>query len=272
MAKHRNPLPTAEEKAKRKSDERAERIKKVAIAVGIVAAVLVAFFVYSHFFGNPISKMSASQNIKKYVAETFVGVDLDISSVGYDRESASFYALASSPTSQDTRFYVYCKNGMVYDYYEDSVKNLYNTLERLEEAFSETAKQALAGESLVDVSLSATDFINALASGEFSLDMKVTTELKTEFAVYITLKGEPTVEGLAAALKSAKETLEKEDLPKMAFYNLTLEGDEKTAKAYNVSGEEIDGDLEATLQHAYENPFEELSDVENTNPLTVSIR
>ncbi len=271
MAKHRNPLPTPEEKAERKRARNMEKGKKIAVAIAAIALVVAAFFGYSSFFGNPFSRMTAEKNIQAYIAEEYPSLDLELSAVKYDRESGWFYATASSPTSVDTHFSVYSKNAEVRDYYKDSVTDLFNTIERIEDAFSAAAKTAIADET-AEVTVAVLDFINARESGAFKVDMPVSTDIEAEFAVYLTVEKTASLEAIAKTATELKKALDLADMPKIALYNVTLVEGDKTASAQNIPTEDITDGLGQKLAYALENPANPFGDSENPRPLRVSIQ
>lgn len=271
MAKHRNPLPTPEEKAQRKRVRNIEKNKKVVIVIAAIALVVAGFFGYSKLFGNPFSRIAAEQNIKSHIAEEYPSLDLELSAVKYDRETGWFYANASSPTSVDTHFSVYAKNAEIRDYYKDSVTDLFNTIERVENEFSAAAKTAIAHEN-AEVTVAVLDFITVRESGVFKVDMPVSTDIEADFAVYVTVEGTASVEALCQLATETKAALDSADMPQIALYNVTIVDGEKTAAAQNIPAEDITDGLEQKLTHALENPANPFGDSENPQPLRVSIR
>ncbi len=273
MAKHRNPLPTPEEKAKKRHTLKLQKAKKIILVLAAVLLAVIAFFTYSYFFGNPVLKSSAENNIKSHMDINFPSLDLELSEVKYDRETGAFYAVATSPTSVDTHFSVYAKGAEVWDYYDDSVKDLFNTIDRIELSFSETAKSALVKNGTVDekaeVSVAVLDFVNARESGVFTVDMPVKTDIQCDFTLYITAEKTASVESLAQTLTEIKSALTSAELPNIAFLSITLKEGNKTASAQNVSLENINEGLLDTLTHALENPPSPFANGER--PLRVSV-
>lgn len=277
MAKHRKPLPTAEEKAERRKEIQNDKTKKAALVFIAILVVVVLFFAYSRFFGSPLAKSAAERNIKEHIAENYSTLDLELSKVEYDRDTQTFHATASSPTSEDTHFTIHFINGDCVDYYEDSVKGLHNTIDRFGDTFAKSAKDTLIQKGIADsqseISLSTADFSAARESGEFKVDMKVTTELETEFVVYASLEKSATIKSLAETLTAMHNALSQIDLPKLARYTLILKDGKNTAKAYNVPTADIEsGNLENILQNAHDNPFATFDQEDNVNPLTVYIQ
>ena len=277
MAKHRKPLPTPEEKAEKRQAQRLEKTKKIGLVLVAFAVLVAAFFIYSHFCGNPFSKMTAENNIELHVINNYFSLNLDVSPVKYDRETESFYAEATSPTSGDTHFFVYTKGSEVWDYYEDSVTKLFNTIERVENTFTETAKTALIEKGLAKsdsyVAVAVFDFISARESGNFILDMSVSADIQNDFVVYVELEREATIEAAAEALVEIKSALDTAELPNIVLYNLTLVDGDKTLVARNVPAEDIGTEkLVNDLSFALENPSSSFGAAEDERPLRVSIR
>lgn len=276
MAKHRKPLPTPEEKAERKAKRKTDVIRKVLFVLLITAVIIAGFFTYSHFFGNPFTKASAEKEIKLHILENYPNYDFEEYEVKYDREVGKFYAVVFSAASPDTHFSIYYENSECYDYFDDAVTNLYNTIDRIETEFADRLKTALVedgiAEETAEISLSVVDFVQARESGEFTLDMPVTADLETDFAVYVEIKGAASVKALAETITKVSDKLAALDLPDVTFYNVTIKEGKTTAKAYNVKAEYVGAELELKLQHALDNPLDAFGDVENENPFTVSIR
>lgn len=119
------------------------------IIAGLVAFLLIGgiLFVTNAFVGNPISSMLASKAIKQYVEQNYSFLDLEIDKPEYNFKFSSYGALAHSKTSQDTKFYIYYRNGEVYyDEYETNVIRKMNTLNRLADEYSLMAKKIIAKE------------------------------------------------------------------------------------------------------------------------------
>lgn len=276
MAKHRNPLPTPEEKEARKAKQRMDVVHKVCLVLLIIIVVLAGFFTYSKFFGSPFMKKSAEREIQHHLLTNYQKHDFEEYEVKYDREVGKFYANVISTTSLDTHFTIYYENGNCYDYYEDAVTNLYNTIDRIETELSNNLKAELVKDGVIeettDVSLSVVDFTKARESGEFTLDMPVATDLETDFAVYVEMDGVASVESIAQIITNINGKIAEIDIPDVTFYNVIIKDGKTTAKAHNVKAEDITAELETKLQYALDNPLDAFGDIENENPFTVSIR
>lgn len=276
MAKHRNPLPTPEEKQARKAKQKLDVVHKVCLVLLIIIVLLAGFFTYSKFFGSPFMKDAAEKEIHLHLLRNYQKYDFEEYEVKYDREVGKFYTNVISTTSPDTHFTIYYENGECYDYYEDAVKNLYNTIDRIETELSKKLKDELVKDGTIqettEVSLSVVDFSKARESGEFTLDMPVTTDLQTDFAVYVEMQGTASVKSLAETITKINGKITETDLPDVVFYSVIIKDGETTAKAHNVKVEDVTAELETKLQYALDNPFGAFGDVENEHPFTVSIR
>ena len=260
MAKHRNPFPTAEEKETKKRRKAREKWKKVGGIVLIAAAVCAVFWGISALFGNPITRMKASGAIGAYVRENFP--QMSVSSVHYGRDSGEFYAVVTLAGSVDTHFLVYYKNGECRDYYADSVTDLQNTVERMENAWSEKVKETLTdvlGNGTVQVSVA--DFREARESGEFSVDMPEDTRPTVPLALHVTCEGEPTVAALSRTLKAVFAALPEEY--DVARVNLTLKDGKTAWTAFHVTADDVASEnLEALLSEAFDRPISSLKQTE----------
>lgn len=274
MAKHRNPLPTAEERQERRRQSRSKKLLKISAVLGAAILAIGLFWLYCTFFGNPITAISATSGIRAHVASQYPTLELDVSGVKYDRSTKSFYATATSKTSEDTHFNIYFKSGQCTDYYDDSVKNLFNTIERFEKAYSKTASDVLLQAGFdADVYLSVSDFDSARSSGEFYVDMPVTARISTGFSVYAELKGDATLEKLSDTLKILQSALSNRDgLPEIEYYNLKLTHGDSFAECCNVTSQDVQSqELSDILQNALDHPFDAFEDLNNEYPLTVSV-
>ena len=276
MAKHRNPLPTPEEKAEKRKARNLDKAKKIIVVVAVASVLVGAFFVYSHFFGNPFSKMAAKNNIELHVIQNYFSLDLEVSPVKYDRDTASFYVEATSKKSEDTHFFIYAKGSEVWDYYEDSVTKLFNTIERVENTFTEVAKSALVEKGLAKddnyVTVAVLDFVDARESGNFTVDMKVSSDIQNDFVLYVEVEQTASVETAAKTLVEIKSAIESANLPNITLYNLTLVEGDKTLTARNVPAEDVGTEkLVQDLSFALENPSSSFGAAEDERPLRVSI-
>lgn len=99
--------------------------KSAKILAGIAAFVLIGVILWfaNGLLGNPISKALANNTAKKYVAENYSNMKLDISEVSYSFKDGEYYANIKSPTSKDTYFTISISplGKIGYDSYEDNV-------------------------------------------------------------------------------------------------------------------------------------------------------
>lgn len=118
--------------------------KLVKILAGITAFVLIGGILWfaNSLLGNPISKALANNTAKKYVAENYSDMKLDISEVSYSFKDGGYYADIKSPTSKDTYFTISISplGKIGYDSYEDNVAKKINTYRRLDESYSAKIK------------------------------------------------------------------------------------------------------------------------------------
>ncbi|MFT5872599.1 MAG: hypothetical protein ACI8WT_001532 [Clostridium sp.] len=102
-------------------------------------------------------------------------MDLEIGKTSYDFKTGSYFGIAKSKTSIDTRFEVFYKNGKVnMDNYESRVLSLWNTRQRLEDEYSAIAKNLVSKELGYDNNTTMVDEESMLP---LTLDMKFDKEL-----------------------------------------------------------------------------------------------
>lgn len=118
-----------------KVNKSALKIGALIIAVCLIVALLT---ITNAFVGNPISTFYANRAIKNYVIEKYSYLDLVTENARYNFISGEYKAIAKSPTSIDTHFPIYYRNGMILrDEYDSYVLGKLNTLIRLQNEYSE---------------------------------------------------------------------------------------------------------------------------------------
>lgn len=120
-------------------------VSKVLSGLLGMALITGVLFIANSFVGNPISLFLANQVIKEYTAQNYSDLELELNKAHYDFKLGGYSALAESPSSIDTHFYVFYRNGKVFrDSYEDNVLSKYNTLSRLEDEYNRLVITLLA--------------------------------------------------------------------------------------------------------------------------------
>ena len=121
--------------------------KIIALVLALVLLGGVLFYANA-FLGNPVSKLLATRNAKRYVAEAYAGTDYVVGEVSYSFKEGCYIADVSSPSSADTYFIVNYdflgRRG--YDSYEMQVVNRGNVWRRLEQEYRDLCDRVLEGD------------------------------------------------------------------------------------------------------------------------------
>lgn len=120
--------------------------KLLKIFAGLVALVLIiGILIFTNaFVGNPISSAIAKAQSKKYVEKYYAPLDLKLEKPVYNFKDGAYIIKAYSEKSRDTHFNIYYRNKDIRDDYEFKVEHKINTLQRLEEEYSEYIRIVLA--------------------------------------------------------------------------------------------------------------------------------
>lgn len=114
--------------------------KTISVVLVIVIISIILFFTNA-FFGNPISKMLATNSINKYVNEKYGDLDLELEKTFYNFKSNDYNARAVSKTSIDTHFMIradYFGNIKGDDY--ENVTGKFNTWIRVNDSYRDLVK------------------------------------------------------------------------------------------------------------------------------------
>ena len=166
------------------------RILKILAAVLAFALIILILAAADSLVGNPISRAMAQHSIEKYVEETYPDLELTVDRARYNFKFGEYFAIASSPTSQDTFFAVHWRSGKVaWDDYESNVLQRSNTYFRLCRAYRD-AVEPLIEEGLpwdFDMVLADLDSSGELDPQLLPLDMEADPyhlPLDTEISIY----------------------------------------------------------------------------------------
>lgn len=109
-------------------------IKVTLIGVAVIALVVIGF-IFNVFFGNPISKYNATEQMSRYLQDTYGMHNFIISDTKYNFKDTVYHIYVTSPTSEDTQFDVSYGDNKIQDNYEEYVENKFNTHTRLNAEF-----------------------------------------------------------------------------------------------------------------------------------------
>jgi len=124
--------------------------KLTRIISGIVAFILIAgiLWVANGLIGNPISKFLANRSAKKYIAETYPEMGLEIAKANFNFKDGEYAVFVESPTSIDTHFSLsITQAGRVrWDSYESSVVEKSNTYSRVNMSYRKMVDEIFESE------------------------------------------------------------------------------------------------------------------------------
>ena len=101
--------------------------------LGILLSSIILWFTDS-LLGNPIAAIQATKGAKVYAKEHYPHLELEASKATYTFKFHTYMVNLSSPSSVDTHFYIEYKDGkVIYDSYQSSLEEKWNTMQRLEE-------------------------------------------------------------------------------------------------------------------------------------------
>jgi hypothetical protein len=215
-----------------------KRIHWSTIIVIIVFLLIAGFFAsfIMAFYGNPITSAIATAKIRKYVEATYSDMDLEIPKANYNFKFDEYVSHVSSKSSQDTKFSVSWSDGKINDSYEEDVKKLYNTLDRINKEFSEKVEEII----IKDFPYQTSILFATLGEGErdfdqLSLDMQLditNPPMKAKLVIYI-MTAEVSYDFLIARLQELHQLMGKYEIPvdqyTVVIQEPLIEGEEKPA-------------------------------------------
>ncbi len=125
-----------------------KKIIKITAIILSAALILTALIFANAFFGNPVSKLIATNTAEKHIAEVYPDTDYYIDDVRFNFKTGDYHAFIKSPTSVDTEFslYITMTGELRLDTYDD-VLDGFNTARRLDDEYRALAEEIFSGES-----------------------------------------------------------------------------------------------------------------------------
>ena len=116
-----------------------KHIKIIALIIAVILIIGLGVFANA-LLGNPISKMLATNTVKKHLTETYAGTDYYMERIAYSFKDGKYHAFIKSPTSIDTEFSltITMLGELRLDTYEDVV-NGFNTARRVDYDYRDLA-------------------------------------------------------------------------------------------------------------------------------------
>lgn len=199
-------------------------LRLLAATMGIVVVILLLMVINS-LYGNPISATIATKKIHSYIAKTYPDNNFIVDKATYNFKFSRYGSIVHSPTSEDTIFSVYERNGRIEDYYAYEVANKFTTYRRIEDALDQEVETIIKEEFPYPMRLIGAKMFDVPdAEQYFTLDMPYDIqELPLPIEVLIwTSADEPSYEILAERLLELKSLMERHEIP-VEYYSMNLE-------------------------------------------------
>jgi hypothetical protein len=203
--------------------------------LGFIISVITAFY------GNPISKVIATSQIKSYVEKNFPNMNLEFSKTGYNFKFGDYIAKVQSTTSIDTGFSVSWNDGKINDTYEIDVLKRYNTYQRMQRELSDVVETVIGKEFPYQTSILFADVYKA--TDDFSmltLDMPLDTEtipLPVTLTIYF-YQDVINYEVFSERLVELYDIMNRNKI-RIDFYSVVMEEPSEDGEKPNSSGESI---------------------------------
>ena len=232
-------------------------MKKVnwsAVVLVVFMLIIIGFItsLITSFYGNPVTKIIATSQIRRYVEKNYPDMDLEVSGAVYNFKFSHYASHVQSRSSIDTSFSVYWRKGKLEDSYQVDVVKHYKTFQRLQKELSDITEETIGREFRYKTSILFADIDKRLEnySDSLTLDMPLNTAtipLPTSLIIYF-YDDKIDYEEFAQRLLELSEIMERNQI-RIDYYTVvmskTLEEDEKPL----VSEENI---------HLYDFPAERL--------------
>ncbi len=227
------------------------KLKKIVIAVLVVALIAWIASIANELVGNPISKLLVKKAVRQYVDEYYSNLELEVSEPHYNFKFDWYAVVVKSKTSEDTVFRVYADHlGKIKeDDYKYEVANCFTTYRRLSLELDEKAAELISGKLNYDFDYISIRFIEESKEGEeilskLKLDMELDMyhpiiPLNSDVCIY---SDDMSWNKIAEVGLALKQVLEDENIPikKYSIRLIPLEdkpenGDEAVSWANSLS-------------------------------------
>lgn len=155
----------------------------------ILLAILfvLALWVYSSFFGNPVGKYIISKKVQIYLAENYPDHNFKIKSADYNFKFGGYSAKIVSETDPEVKFVISARtNGVVYDQY----KQEHLRDREMEIKFTEQIESMLF--PLIKSKVPELNGIQAevqLKKGKYNINEDYSKDMDEQIKVYVNIRG-----------------------------------------------------------------------------------
>lgn len=126
---------------KEESQMKVKRTIAFILGLGLIGLL---FFGYCEFYGNPITKMTASRKINEYLTNHFTEMDYQKSSVKFNFKDKTYYVHIDVKDSEDKDFSISYKGGDISHDYDWRVTQRNNAEARLQVYLNQTTWEDVA--------------------------------------------------------------------------------------------------------------------------------
>jgi hypothetical protein len=218
------------------------------IVLGLIISVVTSFY------GNPVTKLIATSQIKSYVEKNYPDMDLEVARAGYNFKFQDYVSRVQSNTSVDTAFSVSWHKGKINDSYEIDVIRHYNTYQRLQRELSDIVEAAISREFPYQTSIVFADSVKSTDDySALTLDMPLDTEtipLPTALTIYF-YHDKIDYVVFCERLKEIYDIMKRNNI-RIDFYSVVMEEPSEDGEKPNSSGQSI---------YLYDFPVEKLTSV-----------
>lgn len=125
-----------------------KKVNWLMIILLVFVLTIIGFIVYlvMAFYGNPITKMIATSQIRTYVEENYPDMNLEVAKAVYNFKFGDYLSHVQSKTSEDTAFTVSWHKGVIQDSYESDVVKHYKTYTRIQMELSKLVQDTISRE------------------------------------------------------------------------------------------------------------------------------
>lgn len=231
------------------------------IFAGLVALVLIiGILIFTNaFVGNPISSALAKAQSKKYVEKYYSQMDLKLEKPTYNFKDGAYIIKAYSESSKDTHFNIIYRNRDIRDDYEFKVEGKTNTLQRLEDEYTNFVKKLLADTLGYEDNESRVMYeknVYQIAGGLLELNQEFDINLPLKAYVSINLQlDHVSLEELVKALEDSHEIFLRNDCVFYEYNAMIGSG----SKVYNIFGIEPNQIESGNLLEIFEKAIESKS-------------
>lgn len=235
-----------------------KRVKKIAALIGAGILIVILLGATNSFLGNPITKSIAAKEAKKYVKDKFPNLELLVGETVYNFKFSCYETSITSPSSEDTRFTVTYRRGEISDSYDSYVKERFNTMIRLTDAFNKEVEDLLIKQLPYEIDMVVCSLDGKEGMTSLTLDMPydlASIPMKKEVSLYVNTE-EVTWENVAEVSMKLDEILESNGVY-VDHYSVVLKkigekGSQNSLGAYDIPREVVkEEQLEEILESKY---------------------